>query len=225
MTAAVKWNDVPMLTKGMKNLGNQINAWAPERDGTSDGAIGNYAHTQEISDHDPDDTSAHNAGWDGDADHTKDVRAIDVDIDFKLPDVSAQILVDHIRKLPNLKSVLRYIIYNRKMYHERDNFAPTPYTGASAHTEHVHFSGAYTEDADQNSKYDFQLEEIPVALTDADKAWVKAQISEIPQLLLNTQVTDSRNPTGPRRALISALVYSATEAADRVIKALSPTAK
>jgi hypothetical protein len=168
-----------MLTPGMKHLGNSINAAYPKRGRTSDGAIGDYAHTQEDSDHNPDDTGKGNAGWDGDADKTKDVRAIDVDVDLKgdgsasrtKRNADVQALVDHIRKLPNIASVLRYIIYANTMYHVRDNFEPTPYAGASKHYEHVHFSGAWTEAADQNTTFNYRLEEVtdvPITNDDAD---------------------------------------------------------
>ena len=60
------------------------------------------------------------------------------------------------------------MIYNRRMYHSRDGFAPTAYTGASPHTEHVHFEGAWTQAADNNQTFDYRLEEIPVPLTPND---------------------------------------------------------
>jgi hypothetical protein len=54
--APVNWNTVPLLTPGMKNLGNQFNFRWPVRDGTSDGAVGNYKHQLGKSGHNPDDT-------------------------------------------------------------------------------------------------------------------------------------------------------------------------
>lgn len=53
--------------------------------------------------------------------------------------------------------------------------------------------------------------------------------SELAEAILNEPVTDSRNPTGPKRALVSSEVYGAQEAVqpvldklDRVLKALTP---
>lgn len=171
MAKAVNWNNVDMLTPGMKNLGNQFNARWPDRDGASDGAIGDYAHQQGISGHNPDDTQFHNAEWDSDSDNTPEIRAIDVDNDLG-GDVSAQQVVDHIRKLPDVSSVLWYIIYNRKIYVAPD-FNPVDYKGTSPHTEHIHFSGARTQAADNNRTFDYQFEKLgedmPLNNTDFDE--------------------------------------------------------
>lgn len=161
----VVWNNVSMLTPGMKNLGNQFNKRWPGRDGTSDGAIGDYAHTQEKSGHNADDTSYHNAEWDGDSDNTPEVRAIDVDNNLNDDEVSFQNVIDHMRKLPGLGNVIRYMIYNRKIY-RAPNFEPETYTGSSAHTEHGHFSGAYSQASDQNKSFDFKFEELGMPTAD-----------------------------------------------------------
>lgn len=171
MAKPVDWNKVSMLTPGMKNLGNQINKRWPKRDGTSDGAIGDYAHTQEHSDHNPDDTSKHNASWDSDSDNKSEVRAIDIDNDLGEPGMNMQDVIDHLRTLPNLGSVLRYMIYNRKMYHVDNNFKPTTYTGSSPHTEHAHFSGAWTQSADENTTFNYKLDE--VNMPTVDEIWGK----------------------------------------------------
>lgn len=175
MARAVNWNNVSMLTPGMKNLGNQFNRRFTERDGASDGAIGDWAHTQEHSGHNPDDTSKHNAEWDNDSDNTPEIRAIDVDNNLNDPDVSMQDVIDHMRKLPNLGSVIRYMIYNRRMYHVNNGFNPVTYNGASPHTEHAHFSGAWTNASDANTTFDFKFDQLgdSMAITDADvkKFW------------------------------------------------------
>jgi hypothetical protein len=160
MAKPVDWNKVSMLTPGMKNLGNQINKRWPNRDGTSDGAVGNYEHTLEDSDHNPDDTGEHNAAWDSDPDNKSEVRAIDVDNDLGEPGMDMQDVIDYLRTLPNLGSVLRYMIYDRKMYHVDNNFKPTTYTGSSPHREHAHFSGAWTQLADENTTFNYKLDEV-----------------------------------------------------------------
>lgn len=162
------------LTKGMANLLAQIDAAFPDRDHTSDGTIGDTAHQAEKSGHNPDRTA--NAEYkDGDA--LNEVRAIDTDSDFRAAPATAQQVVDHIRTLPGVSSVLRYMIYNRKIYRASNGWKPEAYTGPSAHTEHIHFSGAYTQASDSNSTFDFRLEEIPVSLTAADKTWIAGQIN------------------------------------------------
>lgn len=164
-----------ILTLGLQNLRAQINAWAPDRDHTSDGSIGDAAHQAETSGHNPDDTPGSRAEWNGDPDSTPEVRAFDCDTDFR-NGATAQQLVDHIVGLKP-SSVLRYVIYNRRIYEAGNGWASRAYTGASPHTEHIHFSGAYSQASDNNTTYDYRLEEIPVALTPADKAWIAATVT------------------------------------------------
>lgn len=159
MAAPVDWNKVSSLTPGMKNLGNQFNRRFLSRDGTSDGAWGDSAHQTHASGHNPDDTSGSKPSWE-DADKVPDIRSIDVDNNLNDSEVNMQDVIDHTRKLPNLKSVIRYMIYDHYMYHQDDNFNPTPYTGSSPHTEHAHFEGAHTESGDQNTTFDFKFDEL-----------------------------------------------------------------
>lgn len=161
-----------ILTKGLSNLRDQINEAFPDRDKASDGTIGDEAHQAETSGHNPDDTAGSRAEWNGDPDSTPEVRAVDIDSDLRAAPATAQQLVDHIRGLPGVASVLRYMIYNRKIYKASNDWRAEAYDGPSAHTEHIHFSGAYSQAADNNTTFNFRLEEIPVALTSADKAWI-----------------------------------------------------
>ena len=157
------------LTKGLQNLRAQVNAAFPDRDRTSDGTIGDAAHQAETSGHNPDDTPGSRPEWNGDDDANAEVRAWDMDSDLRFPGVTAQDVVDHIRDLPNLSSVLRYMIYNRRIYRASTGWAPEEYTGPSPHTEHIHFSGAFTQAADSNTTYDYRLNE----LTGGDEMLVK----------------------------------------------------
>lgn len=183
-------------TAGLQNLRGQINAWAPDRDHTSDGTIGDAAHQAETSGHNPDDTPGSRPEWNGDPDSTPEVRAIDVDTDFR-NGATAQQVVDHIRDLPGVSAVLRYMIFNRKIYEAANGWAARTYTGASPHTEHIHFSGAYSQAADNNTSFNYRLEEIPVSMTSADWArmsdLIDDRISEM--LLKQTSLTEPDGTT------------------------------
>lgn len=147
-----------VLTKGLENLRSQVNEAFPDRDKTTDGTIGDEAHQQHVSGHNPDDTRRSKPAWDGDPDTIPEVRAWDMDKDLNFPGVSTQDLVDWICLLPNLGSVIRYMIYNGKEYHVDNKFKPTNYTGSNPHTDHVHFEGAWTQSADNNTTFNYRLE-------------------------------------------------------------------
>jgi hypothetical protein len=174
---ASAWNELKgetmawRLTHGLENFRAQANARWPARDKASDGTIGDAAHQAEVSGHNPDDTAGSTPEWTGDADATAEVRAFDMDSDLREPGTTMQMLVDHLRALPGLNTVIRYMIFNRMMYHERDGFASTTYAGASAHLEHLHLSGAWSNAADENTTFDFKLEEVgqmPITQDDAN---------------------------------------------------------
>lgn len=175
-----------ILTLGLQNLRRQVNAAFPARDTTSDGTIGDAAHQAETSGHNPDDTPGSSPEWNGDPDSTPEVRAWDMDSNLNAPPATAQQVVDHIRALPGVSSVLRYMIYNRRIYRASTGWAPEAYDGKSAHTEHIHFSGAFTQAADNNTSFDYRLEEIPVAMTQADKDWLDAKLDALTKLAAYT---------------------------------------
>jgi hypothetical protein len=113
-----------------------------------------------------------------------------MDTDLRAAPATAQQVVDHIRKLPGVSSVLRYMIYNRKIYRALNGWAPEAYEGPSAHTEHIHFSGAYSQAADNNTTFDYRLEEIPVALTAADKQWIEDKLTSVVTAAVEHRVGD-----------------------------------
>ena len=168
------WVLIPCL----KQLMAEFNAIAPGRDHASDGTIGDAAHQQEVSDHNPDETGSVPVH---DADHINEVHAIDVDDDLRESDLTmekvVQFILSRCRKSnsdPNNEARLRYIIYNRRIWDYRSNWVQKAYTGPSPHTEHAHFSADYDSklEADTSS---WHLEDIPVALTAADKTWIQQQ--------------------------------------------------
>lgn len=188
-------------TRNVVNLTNQLNRAFSNRDKTSDGTIGDTAHQGRTSGHNPDDTKGSKPAWDGDPDNDPEVRAKDIDSDFRTPGVTAQKVVDHMRRLPNFDSVCRYLIYNGYIYHERDDFAKVAFDG-DPHREHIHFEGAWSQSADNNGSYDFRFEELTEDYVDA--ATIKAIAAEVVEQINNAAYGkgDSRETFEERLAQI-----------------------
>jgi len=194
------------LTYGLQNLRRQLDETFPDR-GRPDGTIGDPDHQERESGHNLDDTPGSKPTWDGDPDKLAEIRGLDV----KVQGLPARALVRHIAKLPGLSTVLRFIIFDHEIYHVRNAFIPVPYSGANPHTEHVHFEGAYTQAADNNTSFDYRLEAIPVALTPADKEWISAEIRKI--------VTADADPTDRKYSLggmVAATEKRTTEIRDKI---------
>lgn len=122
------WKLAPCLSE----LFAEFDRIAPSRDHASDGSIGDAAHQAEDSDHNPDKNGF--------------VCAIDVDNDlhasFSMEDV-IQYFVSECKKSNDVgkdRGRLNYFIYNRRIWRADGGWKQEAYTGASAHTEHAHFS-------------------------------------------------------------------------------------
>jgi hypothetical protein len=165
----------PVLIPAAVSLRTAFNALAPGRDKASDGWIGDTAHQQEVSDHNPDETGSVPIH---DADRTNEVHAIDVDNDLRESDLTMEKVVQFLlgRCRSGAERRLRYIIWNRRIWSASSGWVQQTYAGASPHTEHAHFSFSY-DTALEASTVSWHLEDIPVALTDADKKWITAEIA------------------------------------------------
>lgn len=168
-----------VLTTALARLRADFNTRFPARDKASDGWIGNAAHQKEASGHNPDDTAGSRSEY-TDTDSAAEVRALDVDTDFHEPGVTAQMVVDNMLRTPADLTRLRYMIYNQRIWSRNTNWQPREYTGASAHTEHIHFEAAWTQAADNNTTFDFKLEQVGKDwFTMATKADLKAALKEL----------------------------------------------
>ncbi|MGX6603054.1 hypothetical protein ACWKSP_13075 [Micromonosporaceae bacterium Da 78-11] len=133
------WILVPSLVA----LRDEFNALAPRRDKASDGSIGDTAHAQESSDHNPDETG--NTPYE-DADNVNEVHAIDVDADLRQAgwtmDRALEVIITRHRE--GRDDRLQNVIYNRRIWSRSTDWASRVYTGDNPHTEHAHFSARYT---------------------------------------------------------------------------------
>lgn len=164
------WVLVPCLVQ----LRAELNLIAPYRDRTSDGTIGDTAHQKTVSDHNDDEVGRVPIK---DSDGKHEVHAYDADADLRTENLTMEMVVRHIlqRCRTGAEKRLRYIIFNRRIWEASNQWRERRYTGASPHTEHAHFSASYDtlREADTSS---WRLEDIEVALTDADKEWLSKKI-------------------------------------------------
>lgn len=112
------------LAKSLIQLRKQIDDLVPNRDKSSDGSVGNLAHQQTKSDHNPNSRGV--------------VQAIDITHDpkggfdsYKFADML------RLKKDPRIK----YIISNSRIANpDAQNWKWRPYNGANPHDHHVHIS-------------------------------------------------------------------------------------
>lgn len=204
-------------TAGMRNFERQLDAAFPDR-ARPDGWIGDQAHRGRTSSHNPDDTRGSRPEWNGDPDRVPEVRAVDVAKNLG-PGVAMATIVDHLRALPKLGTVVRYLIFDGKIYHERNDFRPADFDG-DPHRDHLHVTFAFTQAADDNTSFDYRFEEIPVALTDADKAFIRQTVTEAVGRVLDDTVEVNGQPWKAR----TAIGYTARKVYEIQRDAATPTA-
>lgn len=142
----------PILTPALTRLRSGFNVAYPSRSKASDGWIGDLAHAQGTSGHNPDDTPGVSAER-SDADTIPEVRAIDVDVDLIPGDRAASRLAMYaeIRRIiatPRDRRRLIYIIFDGLIWSASTGWEPHTYTGSNQHREHAHFSGHPDHDND-----------------------------------------------------------------------------
>lgn len=135
----------PILTPALARLRAGFTVAYRRRSTASDGWIGDLAHAQGTSGHNPDDTPGVSAER-SDADTIPEVRAIDVDVDL-VPGDRAQsrlAMYAEIRRIiatPRDRRRLIYIIFDGLIWSASRDWEPATYTGENKHREHAHFSG------------------------------------------------------------------------------------
>lgn len=124
---------------GLVALREQVNAMYPERDTASDGVIGDEAHSERVSDHNPD----------GSSNPPGVVRAWDMDENLSGDRNAAMRIADHLRveMKEGREKRLKYIIYEGRICSARSNWDWRGHTG-DPHLKHVHFSFSDSADHD-----------------------------------------------------------------------------
>lgn len=152
------WTLIPSLVQ----LRAEFNAIAPARDKGSDGSVGDLAHQQNSSDHNPDETGNVPIR---DVDKINEVHAIDVDVDLRAPGVTMEDVVQYLlqRCRSGAETRLRYIIFNKRIWSASQEWRQQRYTGANPHDHHAHFSGSYNTGQEYDTS-SWELEEEFVAI-------------------------------------------------------------
>lgn len=148
-------NSIPAST----SLLEEFNWLAPGRDKTSDGTVGDSAHKQSASDHNPDETG--NTGGAEDSDSIDEVHARDVDSSGPWPagwsmERCVQIVLDYARRdngngLPALQNV----IYNKRIWSRSWGWSQDSYTSSNPHDKHAHFSFRYGSGSSSSNPENF----------------------------------------------------------------------
>jgi hypothetical protein len=130
----------PWLCKSGQQLRLQIDDCYPDRDKSSDGWIGNLAHSLRPSDHNPDAAGI--------------VRAIDIDRDLSgkaKPDIMPY-LADQIRLAAKRGDKrISYVIFNGRIASSRMGWRWRKYSGINPHIKHCHIS--FTKKGDTDSSF------------------------------------------------------------------------
>jgi len=165
---------VAVLVPCLEVLFDEFDELAPNRDHGSDGWIGDSAHADSSSDHNPDETGK---TPDEDSDSKDEVHAIDVDKDLKKDGTSMEDCVQLILKRcrrdnddPENEPRLKYIIFNRRIW-EAPSWNERGYTGSNPHDKHAHFSAEYdSQFSEDTSPWGLLEDDMP----SVDDIWNKA---------------------------------------------------
>ena len=128
----------PLLCKAGQQLREMIDDAYPDRDRKSDGWIGDAAHSNRKSDHNPDPSNGI-------------VRAIDVDKDLDSRASTGAYLADQIRSCAKKDKRISYVIYAGKIASAKSFWRFRTYSGVNSHHAHIHIS--FSKKGDQNGSW------------------------------------------------------------------------
>lgn len=147
------WVVVPNLLEGRTQLNNRF----PNRAKNAEGTIGDTSHKGSPSSHNPDETGVPEYS---DHDGIDEVRA--ADFDKNLNDSNGYTMEMMVQRWitlarSGLMPWLRYLIYNKRIWHKRDNFVTRAYTGSDTHENHAHVNSDFTQWADTVTGTDWHM--------------------------------------------------------------------
>lgn len=153
-----------VLTPALVRLRSDFDRIAPKRDRTSDGWIGDAAHQQTNSDHNPDSRGR--------------VHAVDIDADLRIPRQSMEDFVQHIiaRQRTGADNRLTYVIYRRRIWSVTYGWARRRYGGSNPHDTHAHFSGS-NKPSRETDTHTYRLEDVIMPSIDEIRAVVRAELA------------------------------------------------
>lgn len=138
----------PQRSTSMDRMWNDFRKTFPDSIRAQDGWIGDLAHSQGKSGHNPDDTPGVQAERE-DADSKQEVRGIDKDKRLNAANgTTLEQVVQKMLKTPNDLKRLIYIIFNRRIWKKSNGWKQETYTGSDPHDMHAHFSGDPVFDED-----------------------------------------------------------------------------
>ncbi len=211
----------------LEDLRMQLNTIAPDRDKTSDGGVGDTAHKLRRSSHNDDETGV--PEW-SDPDSKGEIRARDFDKDLRRPGLSMMTVVLWLVAGAKRGEFwwLRYIIFDGFIWHKNSGWERRDYNGDNQHKEHAHVNSDFSQKADDVKNCNYRLEDIPVALTNEDKEWIKAQIDSVPSRTWGFKLLRPTGKDGAGNTHTSAGDYlrwndlTNSNAGQKVIDALKP---
>lgn len=123
----------------------------PGRDKTSDGEVGDARHADSVSNHNRDE-SGNTGSW-SDADHIDEVHARDIDRDLRKAGWSMERVVQLIlaRCRAGIEKRITEIIYNGRIWTEKQGWRERTYSGSNPHDKHAHLSYRYGSGSGQSN--------------------------------------------------------------------------
>lgn len=130
------------LNRALTNMRNEVNDRFPNRDKTSDGTIGDAAHSSTSSDHNPDPDGS--------------VDAWDMDVNLRSADDAA--MIEWLKSRFQRHTSSRYWIHNGRIAsRDIDNWRRRPYDGPNPHDKHVHWN---TRESHEDSTAPWGIKEV-----------------------------------------------------------------